>query len=229
MVALSTWCAKAAAFRAVILGAPASGKGTMSARIVEQFKLTHISSGDKLRLHMNNKTELGKAVSNYVLSGKFVPDDIMISMIHEEIKAIGSQNWLLDVGIDTGFPRTLTQAEKLQKIHPINLVLYLDVPFEVILNRVKNRWVHLPSGRVYNIGFNSPKVPGKDDVTGEPLSKRDDDKIEIVQRRLQEYSNATKPILTFYNNLGLLNTFQGNTTDEIWPHIKKIITKFLLQ
>ncbi|XP_012339310.1 GTP:AMP phosphotransferase AK3, mitochondrial isoform X2 [Apis florea] len=224
MVALSTWCAKAAAFRAVILGAPASGKGTMSARIVEQFKLTHISSGDKLRLHMNNKTELGKAVSNYVLSGKFVPDDIMISMIHEEIKAIGSQNWLLD-----GFPRTLTQAEKLQKIHPINLVLYLDVPFEVILNRVKNRWVHLPSGRVYNIGFNSPKVPGKDDVTGEPLSKRDDDKIEIVQRRLQEYSNATKPILTFYNNLGLLNTFQGNTTDEIWPHIKKIITKFLLQ
>ncbi|XP_016908989.1 GTP:AMP phosphotransferase AK3, mitochondrial isoform X2 [Apis cerana] len=224
MVALSTWCAKAAAFRAVILGAPASGKGTMSARIVEQFKLTHISSGDKLRLHMNNKTELGKAVSNYVLSGKFVPDDIMISMINEEIKAVGNQNWLLD-----GFPRTLTQAEKLQKIHPINLVLYLDVPFEVILNRVKNRWVHLPSGRVYNIGFNSPKVPGKDDVTGEPLSKRDDDKIEIVQRRLQEYSNATKPILTFYSNLGLLNTFQGNTTDEIWPHIKRIVTKFLLQ
>ncbi|KAG6798324.1 GTP:AMP phosphotransferase AK3, mitochondrial [Apis mellifera caucasica] len=224
MVALSTWCAKAAAFRAVILGAPASGKGTMSARIVEQFKLTHISSGDKLRLHMNNKTELGKAVSNYVLSGKFVPDDIMISMINEEIKAVGKQNWLLD-----GFPRTLTQAEKLQKIHPINLVLYLDVPFEVILNRVKNRWVHLPSGRVYNIGFNSPKVPGKDDVTGEPLSKRDDDKIEIVEKRLQEYSNATKPILTFYSNLGLLNTFQGNTTDEIWPNIKKVVAKFLLQ
>ncbi|KAG9436060.1 GTP:AMP phosphotransferase AK3, mitochondrial [Apis mellifera carnica] len=224
MVALSTWCAKAAAFRAVILGAPASGKGTMSARIVEQFKLTHISSGDKLRLHMNNKTELGKAVSNYVLSGKFVPDDIMISMINEEIKAVGKQNWLLD-----GFPRTLTQAEKLQKIHPINLVLYLDVPFEVILNRVKNRWVHLPSGRVYNIGFNSPKVPGKDDVTGEPLSKRDDDKIEIVEKRLEEYSNATKPILTFYSNLGLLNTFQGNTTDEIWPNIKKVVAKFLLQ
>lgn len=224
MVALSTWCAKAAAFRAVILGAPASGKGTMSARIVEQFKLTHISSGDKLRLHMNNKTELGKAVSNYVLSGKFVPDDIMISMINEEIKAVGKQNWLLD-----GFPRTLTQAEKLQQIHPINLVLYLDVPFEVILNRVKNRWVHLPSGRVYNIGFNSPKVPGKDDVTGEPLSKRDDDKIEIVEKRLQEYSNATKPILTFYSNLGLLNTFQGNTTDEIWPNIKKVVAKFLLQ
>lgn len=224
MVALSTWCAKAAAFRAVILGAPASGKGTMSARIVEQFKLTHISSGDKLRLHMNNKTELGKAVSNYVLSGKFVPDDIMISMINEEIKAVGKQNWLLD-----GFPRTLTQAEKLQQIHPINLVLYLDVPFEVILNRVKNRWVHLPSGRVYNIGFNSPKVPGKDDVTGEPLSKRDDDKIEIVEKRLEEYSNATKPILTFYSNLGLLNTFQGNTTDEIWPNIKKVVAKFLLQ
>ncbi|OAD54729.1 GTP:AMP phosphotransferase, mitochondrial, partial [Eufriesea mexicana] len=222
MVALSTWCAKAAAFRAVILGAPASGKGTMSARIVKHFKVTHISSGDKLRLNMNSNTELGKAVSKYVLSGNFVPDDVMISMITKEIESVGDQNWLLD-----GFPRTLTQAEKLHDIHPVNLVLYIDVPTEVILNRVKNRWVHLPSGRVYNVGFNSPKVPGKDDVTGEPLSKRDDDKIEIVQERLEKYATATTPILSFYSNLGVLNSFQGNTTDELWPHVQKTITKFL--
>ncbi|XP_076756325.1 adenylate kinase 3 [Xylocopa sonorina] len=222
MVALSTWCSKAAAFRAVILGAPASGKGTMSSRIVEHFKVAHISSGDKLRLHMNSNTELGKAVSSYVLSGKFVPDDVMIAMINKEIEQVVDQNWLLD-----GFPRTLTQAEKLQKAHPVNLVLYLDVPTEVILNRVKNRWVHLPSGRVYNVGFNSPKVPGKDDVTGEPLSKRDDDKVEIVQERLERYSKATEPILTFYSNLGILNSFRGNTTDELWPHVKKTIAQFL--
>ncbi|KOC62161.1 GTP:AMP phosphotransferase, mitochondrial [Habropoda laboriosa] len=222
MVALSTWFSKAAAFRAVILGAPASGKGTMSARIVEHFKVAHISSGDKLRLHMNSNTELGKAVSKYVLSGKFVPDDVMISMINKEIELVGDQNWLLD-----GFPRTLTQAEKLQKEHPVNLVLYLNVPTEVILNRVKNRWVHLPSGRVYNVGFNSPKVPGKDDVTGEPLSKRDDDKIEIVQERLERYSKATEPIVTFYTSLGILNSFQGNTTNELWPHVKETITKFM--
>ncbi|CAD1478352.1 unnamed protein product, partial [Heterotrigona itama] len=212
MVVLSTWCFKAAAFRAVILGAPASGKGTMSTRIVEHFKMTHISSGDKLRLHMKSNTELGKAVSNYVLSGKFVPDDIMISMINKEIESIADQNWLLD-----GFPRTLIQAEMLQKMHSVNLVLYLDVPVKVILDRVQNRWIHLPSGRVYNVGFNSPKVPGKDDVTGEPLSKRDDDKVEIVKERLERYSNATKPILEFYSNLGLLNTFRGNTTNELWP------------
>ncbi|XP_076393119.1 adenylate kinase 3 isoform X1 [Megachile rotundata] len=222
MVALSTWCAKAAAFRAVIMGAPASGKGTMSARIVEHFKVAHISSGDKLRLHMNSNTELGKAVSNYVLSGKFVPDDVMISLITKEIEAVGQENWLLD-----GFPRTLEQAKKLQKSHPVNLVLYLDVPNDVILNRVKNRWVHLPSGRVYNVGFNSPKVPGKDDVTGEPLSKREDDKVEIVQERLERYAKATKPLLVYYGELGILKNFSGNTTDEMWPHVKDTITDFM--
>ena len=222
MVALSTWCAKAAAFRAVMLGAPASGKGTMSSRIVEHFKVTHISSGDKLRLHMTSGTELGKAVASYVLSGKFVPDDVMISMINKEIEAVEDKNWLLD-----GFPRTLQQAEKLQKAHSVNLVLYLDVPVSVILNRVKNRWVHLPSGRVYNIGFNSPKVPGKDDVTGEPLSKRDDDKVEIVQKRLDRYSKENEPILEFYQKLGILETFQGDTTNELWPRVQGTIAKFL--
>ncbi|XP_076670995.1 adenylate kinase 3 [Andrena cerasifolii] len=222
MVALSTWCAKAAAFRAVMLGAPASGKGTMSSRIVEHFKVTHISSGDKLRLHMTSGTELGKAVASYVLSGKFVPDDVMISMINKEIETVGDRNWLLD-----GFPRTLQQAEKLQKAHSVNLVLYLDVPVSVILNRVKNRWVHLPSGRVYNIGFNSPKVPGKDDVTGEPLSKRDDDKVEIVQKRLDRYSKENEPILEFYQKLGILESFQGDTTNELWPRVQGTIGKFL--
>ena len=222
MVALSTWCAKAAAFRAVMLGAPASGKGTMSSRIVEHFKVTHISSGDKLRLHMTSGTELGKAVASYVLSGKFVPDDVMISMINKEIEMVGDKNWLLD-----GFPRTLQQAEKLQKAHSVNLVLYLDVPVSVILNRVKNRWVHLPSGRVYNIGFNSPKVPGKDDVTGEPLSKRDDDKVEIVQKRLDRYSKENEPILEFYQKLGILETFQGDTTNELWPRVQGTVAKFL--
>ncbi|XP_078046518.1 adenylate kinase 3 isoform X1 [Augochlora pura] len=222
MVALSTWCFKAAAFRAVILGAPASGKGTMSSRIVKHFKVTHISSGDKLRLHMSSGTELGKKVASYVVSGKYVPDEVMISMINKEIETVGEKNWLLD-----GFPRTLQQAEKLQKSHPVNLVLYLDVPVSVILKRVENRWVHLPSGRVYNIGFNSPKVPGKDDVTGEPLCKRDDDKVEIVQKRLDNYAKENDPVLAFYEGVGILKTFRGSSTDELWPNVKDAITKFL--
>ncbi|XP_046825352.1 GTP:AMP phosphotransferase AK3, mitochondrial [Vespa crabro] len=223
MVALSTCCfSKAAAFRAVILGAPASGKGTISLRIIEHFNIMHISSGDKLRLHVKNNTELGKEVKKYLDSGSFVPDETMISLIEKEIEAVGDHNWLLD-----GFPRTLTQAEKLQRIQPANLVLNLIVPTSVILNRVKNRWVHLPSGRIYNIGFNDPKVPGKDDVTGESLSQREDDKPEVVHRRLEEYSAKTKPVVDFYCNLGILKNFRGDTTDDIWPSIKECVEQFL--
>lgn len=205
-----------------MLGAPASGKGTMSSRIVQHFKVAHLSSGDKLRLHMNSGSELGKAVASYVHSGKFVPDDVMISMIDKEIETIGNKNWLLD-----GFPRTLQQAEKLQEAHPVNLVLYLDVPIPVILKRVENRWVHMSSGRVYNLGFNDPKVPGKDDVTGEPLSKRDDDRVDIVKVRLERYLNANEPILEYYQKMGILKSFYGETTNEMWPHVKDAITQFL--
>lgn len=161
-------------------------------------------------------------MKKYLDSGSFVPDETMISLIEKEIEAVGDHNWLLD-----GFPRTLTQAEKLQRIQPANLVLNLIVPTSVILNRVKNRWVHLPSGRIYNIGFNDPKVPGKDDVTGESLSQREDDKPEVVHRRLEEYSAKTKPVVDFYCNLGILKNFRGDTTDDIWPSIKECVKQFL--
>ncbi|XP_043493450.1 GTP:AMP phosphotransferase AK3, mitochondrial [Polistes fuscatus] len=222
MVALSTCLSKAAAFRAVILGAPASGKGTVSSRIVEQFNVKHISSGDKLRLHVSTGTELGKEVKKYLDGGSFVPDETMISLIGKEIENIGDCNWLLD-----GFPRTLTQAEMLQRIQPVNLVLNLDVPTSVILDRVKNRWIHLPSGRVYNLGFNDPKVPGKDDVTGEQLIQRQDDKLEVVHKRLEDYSMKTEPVINFYRKLGILKDFRGNTTNEMWPSIKKCVQQFL--
>lgn len=222
MVATSTCLFKAAAFRAVILGAPASGKGTVSSRIVEQFGITHISSGDKLRFHVTNCTELGKEVKKYLDSGSLVPDDTMISLIGKEIESVGNDNWLLD-----GFPRTLTQAERLQKVQPVNLVLNLVVPTSVILDRVKNRWIHVPSGRVYNLGFNDPKVPGKDDLTGEPLCQRQDDKPEVVQKRLQDYSTKTEPVIQFYRRLGVLRDFRGNTTNEMWPTIKECIKEFL--
>lgn len=154
-------------------------------------------------------------------SGSFVPDDTMIALIGEEIESVTDQNWLLD-----GFPRTLTQAERLQKLQPINLVLNLVVPTYVILDRVKNRWVHLSSGRVYNIGFNDPRVPGKDDVTGEPLSQREDDKLKIVQRRLQDYTTKTEPVVRFYREIGILKDFHGNTTDEMWPEIRNCIAQY---
>lgn len=221
MVVLSTCCAKAAAFRAVILGAPASGKGTVSSRIIKDFKVAHISSGDKLRLHIAEGTELGKNVKKYLDSGSLVPDKVMISLISKEIEKIGNENWLLD-----GFPRTLEQAEKLQKIHAVNLVLNLKVPFSVILERVKSRWIHLPSGRVYNIGFNDPKIPGKDDVTGEALSQRPDDMAEVVEKRLENYKQMTEPVIKYYQKIGILHEFSGKTTDSMWPEIKECLSQF---
>ncbi|KAG7207812.1 hypothetical protein KM043_009414 [Ampulex compressa] len=222
MVAVSTCRAKAAAFRAVILGAPASGKGTVSSRIVERFGVTHISSGDRLRFHVSQNTELGAEVKKFLNSGSLVPDETMIALIGKEIESVAGQNWLLD-----GFPRTLPQAEKLQKIHPVNLVLNLIVPTSVILNRVKCRWIHLPSGRVYNIGFNDPKVPGRDDVTGEPLCQRPDDKPEVVLKRLQDYATKTEPVIQFYREIGILRDFRGSTTNKMWPEIKECVAEFL--
>ncbi|XP_012535296.2 GTP:AMP phosphotransferase AK3, mitochondrial isoform X1 [Monomorium pharaonis] len=221
MVAITTCRAAATALRAVILGAPASGKGTVSSRIVQQFGVAHISSGDRLRLHVSADTVLGKEVKKYMDSGSFVPDDTMISLISNEIDSVADGNWLLD-----GFPRTLTQAERLQRLHPINLVLNLVVPTDVILDRVKSRWVHLPSGRVYNIGFNDPRVPGKDDVTGEPLSQRKDDKLEVVQKRLQDYAIKTEPVVQFYREIGILREFRGNTTNEMWPTIRDCVAQY---
>lgn len=119
----------------------------------------------------------------------------------------------------TGFPRTVTQADALGKVQSIDLAVNLNVPFDVIVNRVKGRWVHVASGRVYNNEFNAPKVSGKDDVTGEDLIQRDDDKPEVVRKRLEEYDKMTKPVIDFYNKLGILEEFKGKTSDEIWPHV----------
>ncbi|KAK0163421.1 hypothetical protein PV327_007105 [Microctonus hyperodae] len=217
-----TSLAKVAAFKAVILGAPGSGKGTISARIVKVFGVTHISSGDKLREHVANSTDIGKQVKKFMDEGALVPDETMISLVSHEIESISNANYLLD-----GFPRTLTQAEKLQKVQPVNLVLNLIVPHSVIIDRIKSRWVHLPSGRVYNVGFNDPKVPGKDDITGEPLSQRIDDRPDVVAKRLEYYVSKTEPVIGYYKRLGILKDFQGDTTDEIWPKISENVAQYI--
>ncbi|CAH0722736.1 unnamed protein product, partial [Brenthis ino] len=200
--------------KTLILGAPASGKGTISSRIVKKYNVEHVSSGDKLRDHIEKQTELGKEVKKYINEGKLVPDDVMIKFMTSELKKVESKSWLLD-----GFPRTVAQANALWQVQPVDVVLNLVVPFEVIIDRVKNRWVHLPSGRVYNIGFNTPKVMGKDDVTGEQLIQRPDDKPEAVQKRLEIYESVTRPVINFYKQKGILKEFEGRTSDEIWPKI----------
>ncbi|XP_044765027.1 GTP:AMP phosphotransferase AK3, mitochondrial [Coccinella septempunctata] len=210
------------AFRSVILGAPASGKGTISSRIVKTFGLEHVASGDRLRINITKNTPIGKTAKKYIEEGLLVPDDLMVNFISEEIRQIKKNIWLLD-----GFPRTVSQAESLWRVQKLDVVLNLVVPYNIIVDRVKGRWIHLPSGRVYNTDFNAPKVPGKDDITGEDLVQRKDDSPEIVLKRLEQYEKMTRPVINFYKEKGILEEFAGNTSDEIWPKVKSVLLNYL--
>ncbi|XP_034047498.1 GTP:AMP phosphotransferase AK3, mitochondrial [Thalassophryne amazonica] len=209
-------------FRAVIMGPPGSGKGTVSARIVKTFGLKHISSGDILRVNVSAKTELGMLLKSCLDQGQLVPDDVMSRLILSDLKAVDHTSWLLD-----GFPRTVAQADALDGAFNVDTVINLDVPFQTIRERLTSRWTHLPSGRVYNIHFNPPKVAGLDDETGEPLVQRDDDMPETVLRRLKAYETQTEPVLEYYRSKGVLETFSGTETNKIWPRVELFLHKKL--
>ncbi|CDO55873.1 similar to Saccharomyces cerevisiae YER170W ADK2 Mitochondrial adenylate kinase, catalyzes the reversible synthesis of GTP and AMP from GDP and ADP, partial (gap in intron) [Geotrichum candidum] len=216
--------------RLLLLGAPGSGKGTQTGRLLKDFsQISAISSGDLLRQNIRSGSELGKEFESIIQSGRLVPDDKIIHLIKHELAErnwLNSQSsWLLD-----GFPRTFPQAKALDKDlqeHDamLNLVVELDVPEEVILDRIENRYVHIPSGRVYNLTFNPPKVPGKDDVTGEPLSKRDDDNAETFRSRIKTYKEQTLPLLEHYDKLGITRSIQGESSDIIYPKLKELLLR----
>lgn len=158
-----------------------------------------------------------------------MPDGKIVALIKDELNKQGflskKASWLLD-----GFPRTSAQAAVLDSTlashdSTLNLVVRLDVPEEVILDRIENRWVHVPSGRVYNLTFNPPKEPGKDDVTGEPLSKRPDDNPETFKKRIDAYHNLTLPLLEHYDKHGIVRTVSGETSDIIYPQLKELLLK----
>ncbi|KAM9316268.1 GTP:AMP phosphotransferase AK3, mitochondrial-like [Gastrophryne carolinensis] len=196
----------------MIMGPPGSGKGTISDRMVKHFALKHLSSGDLLRLNIQCKTEIG--AKSYIEKGQLVPEDVITRLILLELNNMTEQNWLLD-----GFPRTVPQAEALDKAHQINTVIDLNVPFQTIKDRLTARWIHPGRGRVYNTEFNPPKVSGIDDITGEPLIQRDDDKPETVTKRLKGYEELTRSVLEYYRNKGVLATFSGTETNKICSHV----------
>jgi len=206
--------------RALIMGAPGSGKGTIAQRIIKDFDMKYLASGDLLRNEIAKKSEIGLKCEKYIKSGSLVPDSVIDELIFSNLQNLKSECWLLD-----GFPRTLEQAEKLcgRSFTP-DIVIGLNVPFDVIIARVKGRWTHVPSGRVYNEDFNKPKVLGRDDVTGEPLIQRPDDQPETVLARLQLHQRQSQPIIDFFKNKGLLTEFEGKTSNEMWPHIRKHLT-----
>ncbi|XP_030062788.1 adenylate kinase 4, mitochondrial [Microcaecilia unicolor] len=200
--------------RAVILGPPGSGKGTVCERIAKTFGLKHLSSGNFLRDNIKSNTEVGVLAEQYIEQGLLVPDHVITRVMLSELEKIQDQHWLLD-----GFPRTLGQAEALDKMCDLDLVISLNIPFETLKDRLNTRWIHPPSGRVYNLEFNPPHVHGIDDVTGEPLVQREDDKPDALASRLRQYKDVAKPVIELYKNRGILHTYSGTETNKIWPYI----------
>jgi adenylate kinase len=182
--------------RLILLGAPGAGKGTQANFIKEKYNIPQISTGDMLRAAIKAGPELGMAAKKVMDAGGLVSDDIMIGLVKDRLKEADCDNgYLFD-----GFPRTIAQADAMKDagIH-VDYVLEIDVPDESIVERMSGRRSHPGSGRVYHIKFNPPKVDNLDDLTGEPLIQRDDDKAETVMKRLAVYHNQTEVLLGYYN------------------------------
>lgn len=181
--------------RLMLLGGPGAGKGTQAERLIKHFSIPQISTGDMLRAAVAAGSEIGLSVKKIMDAGQLVSDDIMIRLVQERLALPDCKNgFLLD-----GFPRTIVQAEALKKAHiDLDHVIEIAVDDEEIVKRICGRRTHPASGRVYHVEYNPPKQQGLDDITAEPLVQRDDDREEIIRKRLQVYHEQTEPLIAYY-------------------------------
>ncbi|MFN7668045.1 MAG: adenylate kinase [Burkholderiales bacterium] len=198
--------------RLILLGPPGAGKGTQAGFIKEKFAIPQISTGDMLRAHVKAGSALGLEAKKYMDSGGLVPDDVIIGMVKERLRQDDCQHgYLFD-----GFPRTIPQADAMKQAGvAIDFVLEIDVPDSEIIERMSGRRVHLASGRTYHLKHTPPKVVGKDDVSGEDLIQRDDDREETVKKRLQVYHDQTEALVQYYSQWAKNGTASA-------PHYRKI-------
>jgi nucleoside-triphosphate--adenylate kinase len=171
-----------------------------------------------LRRHVRERTVLGQQAQSYMDAGQLVPDGLMIDVLMDDAASYledGGTSLLLD-----GFPRNLSQAVALDQVARIGLVVNLDIPTETIVERIADRWIHPPSGRIYSYSYHPPQRRGYDDATGEPLIQREDDKPESVRTRLRAYDAVTAPLVQYYTQRGVLKTFTGTMSDVIYPQVK---------
>ncbi|KAH8116930.1 ADK-domain-containing protein [Phellopilus nigrolimitatus] len=222
--------------RMIMFGKPGAGKGTLSARLVKKYDIISISTGDLLRQHIAHKTDIGKQAEEIVARGDLLPDELVLRVVTSKLDHLQDKHWILD-----GFPRTIGQGElldaHLRLAHtPLTLLATLAVPLPFLRARIAGRFVHAASGRVYNLDFNPPRLAGLDDLTGEPLVQRPDDRPEVYERRLQAYERETAPLLGYYTaraasesaggmgGAGLrVVSFAGETSDEMWPALEQTV------
>ena len=211
----------------IMLGAPGAGKGTQAKKIAEKYSIPHISTGDIFRANIKNNTELGQKAKTYMDKGELVPDELVVDLIMDRFKEADCANgYVLD-----GFPRTIPQAEALDKAlsangESVDSAINVEVPDENIINRMSGRRACVGCGATYHIQFNAPKVEGVCDTCGEKLILRDDDKPETVKNRLSVYHEQTQPLIDYYSKKGVLAEVDGTQAmDDVFNAIVNVLGK----
>jgi adenylate kinase len=206
----------------VFLGPPGAGKGTQAKLLSQRMGFLHLSTGDLLREAVKNQTPLGKKAKEYMDRGELVPDELIVQLIEETMPKDG--NVILD-----GFPRTVNQALALEEMlkgkgEKISKVLFFDVPDEVIIDRLSGRRVCSKCGAVYHVKYNQPKIEGVCDLCGGSLVQRDDDKEEVVKKRLEVYRKQTQPLIEFYQDRGIIYRLDAEKgVEELFEEVKGLV------
>jgi adenylate kinase len=213
----------------ILLGPPGAGKGTQAGRLRDDFGLPYIGTGDLLREHKANATELGEKAKEYMAKGELVPDDLVIEMILEKVEDEGDDGFLLD-----GFPRSVPQADALndaleRKGRRLTAALLIEAPDDVVVERISGRRV-CSNGHVYHVTYDPPKHDEVCDQDGKPLAQRDDDREDAVRARLAVYHKTTEPAIDYYEQNGLLRRFDGTrSVTEVHDHIRATLATLRLE
>lgn len=215
----------------ILFGPPGAGKGTQAERLRSDFQLPFISTGDMLRANVKGETELGKKAKEYMDAGDLVPDDLIVAMAAERLQEDDAQDgFILD-----GFPRTVAQAQALDRQlsqlgRRVTTALLIDVPDEQVIRRLSGRRVCVKAGHNYHVEFDPPKHEGVCDQDGSRLIQRDDDKPEVIENRLRVYHEKTKPLVEYYDELGLMRRIDGTRAPaDVHDHIRAVIATLRLE